>query len=111
MPEQFRRVLTGRTDAGRSVVTVDDRVEFAALGAADFFRTTAAPASIRAGDQLDAGGASRLDSSPSGTIFRFFEIPPEASAQDPLAAERAAVAAFAAADASHCRVDTTRHPM
>ncbi len=81
------------------------------MGAADFFKTTAAPASITAADQLDAGGMSALEPPASGTIFRFFEIPPERAAIDAAEAERNAAAAFEAANASHCRVDTTRHPM
>ena len=111
MAEGFRRVITGRNEAGRSVVVTDDRVGFGALRAADFFETTSAPASIAADDQLDAEGRSSLEPPPSGTLFRFFEIAPEAPVESPEAAERAAAAAFAAANASHCRVDTTRHPL
>jgi naringenin degradation protein FdeH len=111
MAEGFRRVITGHTADGRSVVVTDDRVGFGALGAADFFKTTAAPASATAGDQLDAGGRSALEPPANGTIFRFFEIPPERPITDTAEAERNAAAAFAAANAGHCRVDTTRHPM
>jgi len=111
MAEGFRRVITGCTEAAKSVVVTDDRIAFGALGAADFFKTTSAPAAIAADDQLDAGGRSSLEPPASGTIFRFFEIPPEVLAESPEAAERAAADAFAAANASHCRVDTTRHPM
>src|SRR5438105_1218581 len=111
MAERFRRVITGRGSDGRSVVVVDDRVGFGALGAADFFKTTAVPASLTRGDQLDAGGRSALEPPASGTIFRFFEIPPERPAADAAEAERRAAVAFAEANASHCRVDTTRHPM
>ena len=71
MAERFRRVITGHRADGRSVVVTDDRVGFGALGAAEFFKTTAAPASITAGDQLDAGGRSALEPPASGTIFRF----------------------------------------
>ena len=111
MAEGFRRFITGRRSDGRSVVVTDDRVGFGALGAADFFKTTAAPASTTADDQLDAGGRSALEPPGSGTIFRFFEILPELPATNAAEAERTAAAAFAAANASHCRVDTTRHPM
>jgi hypothetical protein len=111
MSESFRRVITGRNEAGKSVVVTDDRIGFGALGAVDFFKTTSVPASVTAGDQLGAGGPSSLEPPPGGTTFRFFEIAPAAPIDDPEAAERAAAAAFEAANASHCRVDTTRHPM
>jgi hypothetical protein len=107
----YRRVITGHDESGRSVVIVDDRVAPAALGAADFFVTTSMPVSIAADGEPDAAGRSKLEPPRNGTVFRFFEIPPQAPADDPISAERDAAAAFAAADASHCRVDTSRHPM
>jgi Cupin domain len=107
----YRRVITGHDESGRSVVTVDDRVAPAELGAADFFVTTTMPAPIAVDGGPDANGRSKLEPPPNGTVFRFFEIPPQAPSDDPVSAERDAAAAFAAAGASHCRVDTSRHPM
>ena len=56
-------------------------------------------------------GPYSLEPPSGGTIFRFFEIPPQDPSLSPEQAERAAAEAFAAAGASHCRVDTRRNPM
>jgi hypothetical protein len=84
-------------------------VPTAALGCADFWKTTKSPASLV--QDWSASDALRLEPPAGGTIFRFFEIPPQKPDLSAAEAERAAAPAFAAAGASHCRVDTRRHPM
>jgi hypothetical protein len=84
-------------------------VPTAALGSADFWRTTTSPACL-AQDWFPSD-AIRLEPPVGGTIFRFFEIPPQKTNVTAEEAERTAAAAFAAAGASQCRVDTRRHPM
>jgi hypothetical protein len=102
-------VVTGRDAGGKSVVVRDTTVPTGVLGVADFWKTTTSPASP-AQDWVPSGPV-RLEPPPGGTIFRFFEIPPEDPSLSAEQADRAAAQAFAAAGAGHCRVDTRRHPM
>jgi hypothetical protein len=109
MIQGYRCVVTGRDAGGRSVVARDTRVPIGALGAADFWKTTTSPASPTA-DWVPSGPV-QLEPPPGGTIFRFYEVPPQDTSLSAEQADRAAAEAFAAAGASHCRVDTRRHPM
>jgi hypothetical protein len=105
----YRCVVTGRDTDGKSVVVRDTMVPTAALGSADFWKTTTSPASL-AQDWLPSD-AVRLEPPAGGTIFRFFEVPPQQPGLTAEEAERDAAATFAAAGAGHCRVNTRRHPM
>ena len=109
MDRAYRCVVTGRDTEGKSVVVRDTMVRTAALGSADFWKTTTSPASLV--QDWSPSGAVRLEPPAGGTIFRFFEIPPQEPNLTAEEAERTAAAAFAAAGASRCRVDTRRHPM
>jgi hypothetical protein len=109
MERAYRCVVTGRGAGGRSVVVRDARVPPGSLGSADFWKASSTPASLT--EDGAAPGAYQLEPPPGGTIFRFFEIPPQDSNLSAEQAERAAADAFAAAGAGHCRVDTRRHPM
>jgi hypothetical protein len=109
MDRAYRCVVTGRDTDGNSVVVRDTMVRTAALGSADFWKTTTSPASLA--QHWSPSDAFRLEPPAGGTIFRFFEIPPQEPNLTTEEAERAAAAAFAAAGASQCRVDTRRHPM
>ena len=109
MARAYRCVVTGRNGDGLSVVVRDTQVEAGLLGVADFWRTTTSPASLT--DDGTSPGPVRLEPPADGTIFRFFEIPPQDAALSPDQAERAAADAFAAVGAGHCRVDTRRNPM
>ena len=109
MAGKYRCVVTGRNGNGQSVVTSDDQVETGPLGSADFWRTAKSPASLT--DGIAGPGPNSLEPPPAGTIFRFFEIPPQDPSLSDEQAEKAAAEAFAAAGASHCRVDTRRNPM
>jgi hypothetical protein len=109
MDRAYRCVVTGRDTEGKSVVARDTMVPTAALGCADFWKTTTSPASL-ARDGFPSG-AVQLEPPAGGTIFRFFEIPPQRPNLTAEEADRAAAATFAAAGGSHCRVDTRRHPM
>ncbi|MGH7934625.1 MAG: cupin domain-containing protein [Candidatus Binataceae bacterium] len=52
----------------------------------------------------------RLEPPPNASSFRYFMVPPE-DPNVPLAEREAAAARrFASIGASHCRVDTSRHP-
>ncbi len=109
MTNKYRCVVTGRDREGQSVVVKDDQVETGLLGSADFWTTTKCPASLT--DEDASSSHFSLEPPPGGTIFRFFEIPPQDPSMSPVEAERAAAEAFAAVGANHCRVDTRRNPM
>ncbi len=109
MSNRYRCVVTGRNADGRSIVVRDEEVPTAALGCADFWKTYTSPANLS--DDWRPETRLQLEPPPGGTIFRFFEIPPVNQDLDAARADQAAVAAFAEADASHCRVDTRRNPM
>ena len=109
MANKYRCVVTGHDRDGQSVVVRDEQVETGLLGSADFWRTTKCPASLT--DEDATSGSFSLEPPPAGTIFRFFEIPPQDPSMSPEEVERAAAQAFAAVGASHCRVDTRRNPM
>ena len=109
MDHAYRCVVTGRDTDGKSVVVRDTTVRTAALGSADFWQTAISPASLS--HHWAPSDAYQLEPPAGGTIFRFFEIPPQEPNLTAEEAERAAADAFAAAGASRCRVDTRRHPM
>ncbi len=109
MNQGYRCVVTGRDAAGKSVVAPDTTVPTGALGAADFWKTTTSPASLA--EEWIPSGPVRLEPPPGGTIFRFFEVPPQDRSLTPEQADGAAAEAFAAAGAGHCRADTRRHAM
>jgi hypothetical protein len=109
MSQGYRCVVTGRDSGGRSAVVRDTRVPTGPLGIADFWKTSAVPASPT--QDWVPSGPVRLEPPPGGIIFRFFEIPPRDPSLSAEAADRAAADEFAAAGAGHCRVDTRRHPM
>ncbi len=109
MPGKYRCVVTSRNSEGLSTVVSDDKVETGPLGSADFWRTNTWPASLT---QENVGpGENSLEPPRGGTIFRFFEIPTQNLSLSPEEVEKSAAKAFAAAGASHCRVDTRRNPM
>ncbi len=109
MTQGYRCVVTGCNEEGESVVVRDEQVQTGFLGSADFWQTATSPASLTAG--VASTVAARLEPPEGGTIFRFFEVPPQDPTLSPEQAERAAAEAFASAGASHCRVNTRRNPM
>jgi hypothetical protein len=109
MDHAYRCIVTGRDTDGKSLVVKDTMVRPAALGSADFWKTATSPASLA--ENWSPSDAVVLEPPPGGTIFRYFEIPPQKPKLTAAEAEQAAAAAFAEAGAGHCRVDTRRHPM
>jgi quercetin dioxygenase-like cupin family protein len=109
MSATLRRVVTGHNTAGRSVVIEDGAVpSVAPFGLTEFWKTDHVPACLSA-DGRPQG--LRLEPPPGGTLFRFFEIAPHDPSLSPEEAETRIAAAFQALGASHCRVDTHRHPL
>jgi len=110
MTPSFRRIVTGRNAAGRSVVASDTAIPLNEIGLAEFWRTAESPAPLDADSEIDPA-APRLEPPVQGTIFRCFALPPEEPGLSREEADRRMAEAFARMGGSHCRVDTRRHPM
>lgn len=109
MKKTFRCVITEKKLNGKSFIVEDKEVPIGPLGIFDFWATEQIPALLRGKNSLQ-GKPTRLEPLPNGTLFRLFEIPPTEKNLSPEQAEKKAQAAFAAANASHCRVDTRLNP-
>ena len=109
MARGYRCLVTSKNARGKSIVLRDVRVGVGPLGIVDFWRTTSVPALLTDEDGLS--GPVRLEPPKAGTVFRFFEIPPQDPTLSKEEAARAAAKAFASAGAEQCRVDTSRNPM
>src|SRR5262245_34475232 len=105
----FRRIFTGLNAAGKSVIVQDAQMPPGTYGGADFWLTDSCPASLEA-DGDPQSRAQRLEPPRNGTLFRFFEIPPEDPTIPRQQVEQHIAQLFASTGASHCRIDTTRHP-
>lgn len=106
----YRRIVTGIGENGRSSIVSDGSIpQIDTLGMADFWRTSSVPCDVREADQSQS--SPMLLPGAGGTIFRFFEIPAanKGATEEELRVE--ARKQFAAAGASECQVDTSRHPM
>jgi hypothetical protein len=113
MLKELRRVVTGIDANGKSYIDIDGppgRIrEHGAGGAAEFWVTESTPADNRVkGDP--ATRPPRLEPPDGGSVFRYFMVAPENKAISAAELERMAAERFAAMGASHCRVDTSRHP-
>jgi hypothetical protein len=106
----FRRIITGMNSAGKSVIVEDAEMPPGPYGGADFWQTDSCPALLLA-DGDPQFRAPRLEPPRAGTLFRFFEIPPEDPTIPRQQVEQYIAQLFAATGASHCRIDTTRHPL
>ena len=105
MPQEFRRIVTGHDAEGRSIILSDGPP----APIAEFWVTDGAPA-----DNSTSGDAAKrprkLEPPPNGSKFRFFMVEPEDPSIPAPQREEMAVRRFEAMGASHCRVDTRRHP-
>jgi hypothetical protein len=80
------------------------------LAMVDLWFTAGVPASLAAHGEPE-GCPPRLEPPTGGTIFRLFEIPAQPDGLTPSEARSRAAREFARAGATHCQIDTTRHPM
>ncbi|MCC6006090.1 MAG: cupin domain-containing protein [Rhodobacteraceae bacterium] len=109
----MRRIVTGNDASGRSRILSDARTPHvirSGPGRAliDMWSTHALGPDLSVEDGADRH--LRLEPPEGGTVFRVFQLAPRAGNSDPDDAERSAAEAFARMEASHLRVDTTRHP-
>jgi mannose-6-phosphate isomerase-like protein (cupin superfamily) len=111
--KELRRVVTGIDAAGKSYVAIDGPPanirESDGRGAAEFWITDATPADNRAPGDPAAERPPRLEPPTGGSVIRYFMVEPEKTLS-PAELEAQSAARFAAMGASHCRVDTSRHP-
>ncbi len=111
--KELRRVVTGVDASGKSYVAIDgppaEVIGSARSGLGEIWVTDGAPA-----DNATSGDAAKrpikLEPPPNGSIFRFFQVAPENKAISAKEFEEGVAGSFAAIGASHCRVDTSRHP-
>jgi naringenin degradation protein FdeH len=112
--KELRRVVTGIDAPGKSYVAIDGPPanirESDGRGAAEFWITDATPADNRAPDDPAAERPPRLEPPAGGSVIRYFMVAPEDKTLSPAELEAQSAARFAAMGASHCRVDTSRHP-
>jgi hypothetical protein len=105
MAREPRRIVTGHDVQGNSVIVIDGPPT--PFGA--YWLTDSAPVdNSRAGDAGEL--VRRLEPPAGGSIFRFAAIPPEDPSVSSEERERRTAKMFAQMEASHCRVDTSRHP-
>ena len=112
MPKEFRRIVTANRPSGHSYVWKDGpppRILGQGARLAEIWMTDRSPAGNSG--QEDAGErVTKLEPPANGTIFRYFELPPEDPHVPRQTLETATQEAFAAFGASHCLVDTTKYP-
>lgn len=110
MKNSIRCVVTEKNQNGKSFISEDKEIPIGQLGVFDFWATTQVPAPLHGENPL-TGKPIRLEPPSGGTLFRLFEIPPIQKELSLDELEKQAQAAFSSVGASHCRVDTTLHPM
>lgn len=118
MLKPVRRIVTGHDDKGRSIILSDEvsahtrpSPVYPNRGLTDLWRTNETPAS-NAGDADNAAVEVVLTPPQNGSVFRFFQIPPDDTDPDksPEELQAAADATFAAMGAAHNRDPNARHP-
>ena len=112
--QSLRRVVTTDNNEGRSRVLIDgEAAKLLAIEETGLAEIWAAPLS-KSGlhDATDRLSEEDLRLEPaSGTVkVRWFSVAPEDDGRTREEKEAAAAMGFAAVGASHCRVDTARHP-
>ncbi len=113
MATQYRRIVTGHNANGKSIIVSDGPApggfDEHGGGTAEFWITDQIPVDNKTPKGDPAGRPTKLEPPPNGSIMRFFALPPD-SVFKPGEAEKHAKALFASIGASHCQVDTSRHP-
>jgi hypothetical protein len=109
MPGSIRRIVTGQNAKGKSTITEDTLINaIEPFGLQELWSTASVPA------RLDASAEPRpvrLEPPAGGTLFRFFEIRPQEARLTTEEVTQRLDVAFAALGATHCRIDTHRHPL
>jgi len=106
----FRRIVTGHDEAGRSIVVSDAPSNSRNGSLINFWTTFETPADLNAPDPLET--TITLHPGPAGVHFRYFQIQPESAYAHISREQRYAETRerFVKMGAEHALVDTTRHP-
>ena len=109
MPGSIRRIVTDQNAEGKSTIAEDTLINaIEPFGLQELWSTASVPALL---DAQAEQRPLRLEPRPGGTLFRFFEIRPQEARLTTEEVTKRLDAAFAALGASHCRIDTHRHPL
>ena len=113
MVERIRRVVTGHDSDGRSIFVSDGEApavkemeSMPGLALTDLWRTFDAPAD-NTGNQDSTEGPVVLEPTPTGTIFRIVEFPPDRAWRT----DADAAAAFESIGAGHAQASDSDDPM
>lgn len=116
MLKPVRRIVTGHDANGRSIVLRDDTSPhlrpspvYPDRGLTDLWRTFATPDHNR-GDADNAATEIVLTPPANGSVFRFFQIPPDDTNKNAEQLQADADRTFAAMGAGHNRDPNARHP-
>lgn len=105
MERKLRRIITGHNEEGKSIVAYD----CPPTETGRMWVTDSSPA-----DNKHKNDAAKrklgLEPRSNGSTLGFFKLFPEDPSKSAEEVEKETAAFFAAADASHCRPDTSRHP-
>ncbi|MHA2397719.1 MAG: cupin domain-containing protein [Promethearchaeota archaeon] len=104
MVRELRRIITGHNEEGKSIVAYDGAPMFGMN-----WITNGSPADNKHKNDT-AMQKPRLEPPSNGTKFSYFQLEPEDPSMSAEDLEKGYADVFAAGEASHCRVDTSRHP-
>ncbi len=111
----LRRVVTEDNEQGRSCVLIDGEaakvLAVEEAGLAEIWAAALTPKALLNGEDTLADQGLSLEPDKGGVKVRWFTVPAEDESRTAEEKEAAAAFGFAAAQASHARVDVSRHPM
>lgn len=110
MLKQIRRIVTANDADGKSEVLIDAMADHTITVLTELWQTPAGRHDHVSGEDV-AKRSHGIEPPPGGTIFRFFQIPPDSDSAHLSWEERQKAGRdwFAAMGASHLQPDTTRH--
>jgi len=116
MTHKLRRVVTGHNNHGKSIIELDEgpakELEANGSGLFEIWMTRGLPATDNQMFRDYIAEEELALCPPEGAAkVRWFMVPPEMEGASDEDKEAAAAFGFAAVQAEHARVDTTRHPM
>lgn len=111
----LRRIVTGDDKEGRSSILIDGAaakvLAVEEAGLAEIWTSALTSSALLNGDDRLADQSVVLEPENGGVKIRWFTVPVEDEKQSEEEKEAAAAFGFAAAQASHARVDVSRHSM
>lgn len=112
--QALRRIVTDNTAAGRSRVLIDapaaKLIALEEAGLAEIWSAGLTKSGLLDATDRLADADLKLEPDPGSVKVRWFTIAPEDGTKTAEELDAAAAFGFGAVGASHCRVDTVRHP-